>query len=740
MIRRLPLPAIYLAFLLVWLYFAIVSGEKLALLGLVCLLVCCFRFYPLKKVGQLLLILTLFASYISYQEWLQTIKADSAPQTIQRIQVLPDTISVNGDKLSFRGHWDNQTYQAFYKLTSEKEQRFFKTLTQSVVLDIEAELTEPEGQRNFKGFDYSTYLKSQGIYRLVQIDTIKTVHKAKRLSLFEIIRGWRRKALVHIYDHFPSPMKHYMTGLLFGHLSKEFEEMSDLYSSLGIIHLFALSGMQVGFFAGAFRYLFLWLGLRKDWVDWLTVPFSLVYAGMTGFSVSVIRSLIQLNLSSLGFRGLDNFAATVMVMFLIMPNFLLTTGGVLSFAYSFILAMTDFKEMKHPRLAEMLTINLGILPLLMWYFASFQPLAILLTAVVSIAFDSLILPLLSLIFICSPLVRIDFVNFLFVFLEKGLTLIGQFFNRPVIFGSPSLIVLVLVLVCLGLLYDVLRCKKWAIGLSLMVALLFIITKHPIENEVTVVDIGQGDSIFLRDMTGKTLLIDVGGKADFAPKEAWRKGKSDANAERTLIPYLKSRGVHQIDQLLLTHTDTDHIGDMEVVAKAFSIGEIIVSQGSLTVPSFVERLKALHVPVKAMAAGDKISIMGSQLQVLYPATVGNGENNDSLVLYGKLLDKRFLFTGDLEEGELDLIKRYPNLPVDILKAGHHGSKGSSYPEFLNHIGAEVALVSAGKNNRYKHPHQETLERFKKENMTVYRTDQQGAIRFHGWQKWQVETVR
>ncbi|MDX5039081.1 ComEC/Rec2 family competence protein, partial [Streptococcus suis] len=104
------------------------------------------------------------------------------------------------------------------------------------------------------------------------------------------------------------------------------------------------------------------------------------------------------------------------------------------------------------------------------------------------------------------------------------------------------------------------------------------------------------------------------------------------------------------------------------------------------------------------------------------------------------ETNFLFTGDLEQGELDLIETYPNLPVDVLKAGHHGSKGSSYPEFLDHIGAKIALVSAGENNRYKHPHQETLDRFDSRNIQVYRTDQQGAIRFRGWKEWRIETVR
>lgn len=275
---------------------------------------------------------------------------------------------------------------------------------------------------------------------------------------------------------------------------------------------------------------------------------------------------------------------------------------------------------------------------------------------------------------------------------------------------------------------------------MVLALLFFITKHPLENEVTVLDIGQGDSIFLRDMRGRTVLIDVGGRVDFAAKEAWQERSRQANAERTLIPYLHSRGVDRIDSLVLTHTDTDHVGDVLEVAKQVQIGRIVVSPGSLTVPDFVATLKKINVPVHVVKVGDRLPIFDSYLEVLYPDGTGDGGNNDSIVLYGRLLETNFLFTGDLEQGELDLIETYPNLPVDVLKAGHHGSKGSSYPEFLDHIGAKIALVSAGENNRYKHPHQETLERFDSRNIQVYRTDQQGAIRFRGWKEWKIETVR
>lgn len=184
-----------------------------------------------------------------------------------------------------------------------------------------------------------------------------------------------------------------------------------------------------------------------------------------------------------------------------------------------------------------------------------------------------------------------------------------------------------------------------------------------------------------------------------------------------------------------------MGDLLAVSKAFRIGTIYVSPGSLTKADFVETLRKTGAHVEAIEAGHQFSIFGSNLQVLYPFGAGDGGNNDSVVLYGQLLDKRFLFTGDLEkEGEEQLIEAYPNLEVDVLKAGHHGSKGSSNPAFLDHIKAKVALISAGEKNRYQHPHEETLARFSGQNMAVFRTDQQGAIRFYGWNSWKIETVK
>lgn len=739
---KLPCQPIHLAVLAVAAYFAVHSFSLLTM-GLLSFLLVVFGFRQGKTVFlKTLPLLALFSLFFGYQK-VQWERADQlAPEQVTTVQVIPDTIEVNGDSLSFRGRADGQTYQVFYKLASQEEQTYFQKLTDLVQLEVEAEISLPTGQRNFKGFDYQAYLKTQGIYRTVKISAIKKIVLVQSWNIFDWLSSWRRKALVYVKTNFPAPMSHYMTGLLFGELDSEFDQMSDLYSSLGIIHLFALSGMQVGFFIDKFRWILLRLGLTKEAVDKLQIPFSLFYAGLTGFSVSVVRSLVQKILGNLGLRKLDNFAVSVFVCLLILPRFLLTAGGVLTFTYAFLLTVFDFEDLEQVKKAavESLSISLGILPILMTYFYAFQPLSILLTFVFSFIFDVLLLPGLSVIFLLSPVVKMTWVNGFFVFMEKIIVWVADLGFRPWILGKPSELVLLLLLVSLFLLYDFHRRKKWLLGLSLVLALLFFMTKHPLENEVTVVDIGQGDSIFLRDMRGRTVLIDVGGRVDFAAKEEWQERSSQANAERTLIPYLHSRGVDRIDSLVLTHTDADHVGDVLEVAKQVQIGRIYVSPGSLTVPDFVATLKKINVPVHVVKVGDRLPIFDSYLEVLYPSGTGDGGNNDSIVLYGRLLKTNFLFTGDLEQGELDLIETYPNLPVDVLKAGHHGSKGSSYPEFLDHIEAKIALVSAGENNRYKHPHQETLERFDSRNIQVYRTDQQGAIRFRGWKKWRIETVR
>ena len=742
-IKNFPLPLIYLSFLLLWLYYAIFSASYLALLGFVFLIVCLFFQFPWKSAGKVLMICGVFGFWFLFQNWQQSRASQNLADSVERVRILPDTIKVNGDSLSVRGKSDGRIFQVYYKLQSEEEKEQFQDLTDLHEIELEGKLSEPEGQRNFGGFDYQAYLKTQGIYQTLNIKKIQSLQKVGSWDIGENLSSLRRKAVVWIKTHFPDPMRNYMTGLLLGHLDTDFEEMNELYSSLGIIHLFALSGMQVGFFMDGFKKLLLRLGLTQEKLKWLTYPFSLIYAGLTGFSASVIRSLLQKLLSQHGVKGLDNFALTVLVLFIIMPNFFLTAGGVLSCAYAFILTMTS-KEGEGLKAVtrESLVISLGILPILSFYFAEFQPWSILLTFVFSFLFDLVFLPLLSILFVLSFLYPVIQLNFIFEWLEGMIRFVSQVASRPLVFGQPNAWLLILLLISLALVYDLRKNIKRLAVLSLLITRLFFLTKHPLENEMTMLDVGQGESIFLRDVTGKTILIDVGGKAESDKKiEKWQEKATTSNAQRTLIPYLKSRGVAKIDQLILTNADKEHVSDLLEVTKAFHVGEILVSKGSLKQKEFVAELQATQTKVRSVTTGEKLTIFGSQLEVLSPREIGDGGHEDSLVLYGKLLDKHFLFTGNLvEKGEKDLLKYYPDLEVDVLKASQHGSKNSSSSAFLEQLKPELTLISVGKNNRTKLPHQETLTRLEGINSKVYRTDQQGAIRFKGWNSWKIESVR
>ena len=744
-LKKAPINLFSLSLLIAALYFTIFVTNVYAIGAFVFLMICFLKHHwknkaALKLVG---LVGSFFLVYFLFLHHRASIQDKQAPVEINQVTLVADTLSVNGEQLSAIGKAKGQTYQVFYRLKSEKEQHFFKTTSQTLVLKGEINLSQATAQRNFQGFNYQSYLASQGIYRIAQIERLDQVVPQKSLSPLAFFHQMRRRALVHIQTHFPSPMRHYMTGLLFGYLDKEFDEQSQLYTSLGIIHLFALSGMQVGFFLGWFRYGLLRLGLPKDYLFIVLLPFSLCYGLMTGWTASVLRSLVQSLLAEFGIKKLDNMGITLLLLFLLLPHFLLTVGGVLSCSYAFLLCLFDFEDLSSLKksIYTSLVLSLGILPFLTYYYGTFQPVSLILTAIFSIVFDSFLLPVLTVFFALSGLVIFSQINPLFEWMESFLTWIQSWIGQPLILGKPSLFQFGLMIAVLILLFDFWKKPQFRICLLMIFGLLMVWVKHPLTNEVTMVDVGQGDSIFLRSMKGDTILIDVGGKVTFGSKEKWQEGSQTSNAEKTLIPYLQARGVSQIDHLVLTHTDTDHIGDLEEVAKCFKIKEICVSQGALTKSSFVKRLRTIKCPVHTLKAGDKLPMMGSNLQVLYPNKIGDGGNNDSIVLYGKLLGSSFLFTGDLEkEGEEELMASYPTLRASVLKAGHHGSKGSSSEAFLDQLHPSLALVSAGENNRYKHPNDETLERFKQRHIKVLRTDKDGAIRFKGWFKWSSETVR
>ena len=732
-ISRFPIPKIYLSFLLLWLYYAIFSASFLALLGFVFLLLCLFFQFSWKTVTKILLICSIFGSWFVFQKWQQEEASRNLVDTVDTVRILPDTIKVNGDSLSFRGKANGRLFQVYYKLQSESEKKKFQDLSELHEMAVKGKLASPQGASNFAGFDYRNYLKTQGIYQTLTISEIVELKQTSSWDIGENLSSLRRKAVVWIKRNFPAPMSNYMTGLLLGHLDTDFEEMNELYSSLGIIHLFALSGMQVGFFMNAFKKSLLRLGLTQEKFKWLAYPFSLFYAGLTGFSASVIRSLLQKLLAQHGFKSLDNFALTVLVLFIVMPNFFLTAGGVLSCAYAFILTMTGEEVAGIKGLVrESCIISLGILPILSFYFSEFQPWSILLTFAFSFLFDIVLLPLLSILFCLSFIYPITQFNILFEWLEDIIRYISQLSTRPLVFGQPSLWILILLLITLALIYDYRKNVKKISMLVIVAISLFLVTKHPLENEITVLDMEQGRSVFLRDMTGKTILLDVGEKLAVEKKEVWQEKAITSNAKRSLIPYLKSRGVAKIDQLVLTESEPKQLDHVLEMSKAFELGEVIVTEETLLQRVFMDKLKESNLKVRPIKTGEQLFIFGSSLEVIENQT---RDSKASIAMYGKLLNKTFLVTGNIEEKFLN--KSYPKIQADVVITHQQASKKKTDVEVFKTLQPKITVMSVDKKKKFKERNGENNQEL---GNSIYKTDQKGAIRFKGWSTWQIETVR
>lgn len=252
---------------------------------------------------------------------------------------------------------------------------------------------------------------------------------------------------------------------------------------------------------------------------------------------------------------------------------------------------------------------------------------------------------------------------------------------------------------------------------------------PFDERISFVDVGQGDSVVFRSRGNREVMVlDTGGRLNF--KEDWAQGYQAPNSEYTLIPFLKSQGVRRISRLILTHGDVDHMGDAQSLFETFVVEEVLLPAGSHQHENIQKLIRLLpeKTVVREILAPERIGGVFS-LEVLAPETVGKGENEDSLVLTAYWNHRRFLFTGDLDQaGERRLLKDYHQLRADVLKVGHHGSRSSTDPVFLQALQVKEAVISCGVKNSFGHPHEEVLTALKKAQVQVWRTDQQGMIYF------------
>jgi competence protein ComEC len=258
--------------------------------------------------------------------------------------------------------------------------------------------------------------------------------------------------------------------------------------------------------------------------------------------------------------------------------------------------------------------------------------------------------------------------------------------------------------------------------------------------ITILDVGQGEAIVVQSASGRTVLIDGGTVADEGRGEVGRT---------VIVPYLQSLGVKRLDAMVLTHADADHCNALPAVLREVPVGlaldgaaaheELAATSngalqesdmGSVADYAEVKRLwREKKVPVRAARPGQKLQLGdGVVLTVLAPlAPALRGENNNGAVLRLDHGDFSMLLTGDIErEAEERLVRRGLPLRSTVLKVAHHGSKTSTSPLFLRAVRPQVAVLSCGRYNSFKHPAPVTMERLSTQRVAAFRTDIDGAV--------------
>jgi len=282
-------------------------------------------------------------------------------------------------------------------------------------------------------------------------------------------------------------------------------------------------------------------------------------------------------------------------------------------------------------------------------------------------------------------------------------------------------------------------RAWRLGLcALLAVLVWAVATFPLapatdpgKLSLTVLDVGQGDALFLAAPDGRTMLIDAGGQFPGTLGRGFRRGIDIG--EQVVSPFLWHLGLKRIDIVLLTHAHLDHMDGIYSVLDNFRVGQVWISRG-LDTPAFREllaRASARGTNVVYQRRGERFAWGGMVGEFLWPesnSSAAEPSNNDSLVVRLSFGGFRFLLPGDIEGPvEEKLVAFAEPLGAQFLKIPHHGSKSSTSPGFLAAVAPAVAAVSVADSNPFGHPHPDVLARLENRAVRILRTDRNGAIR-------------
>ena len=608
---------------------------------------------------------------------------------------------------------------------------------------IRGELSAFERARNPGNFDQAVYYARQGIEGKVWCEKVLKISGETNWfaeKLYEVKQNWKQMLSKHMGEKEGAVL----SAMILGEKGEMDERIKELYQKSGIGHLLAISGLHISFI-GLGIYKMLRKGGAPFWLAGILAMGILgIYGAMIGFSVSVFRAYIMFMFrigAEITGRVYDMltallFAAALTVLgeptYLTDAGFWMSYGAILGIL--FVLPKLQKSFGSYGKLMSALwssmAVNIMLFPVLLWFYYEFP--------VYSIGMNLVAIPLMSILLGCGLLGSVfcwigPIGNMFFFVCQKVLVFyewLGNVSSRlpfaRIVFGRPEMWKVVcyyLVLVFVLLLVSVAKRRPYLWWSVVGIFIFLMGVRFPKGVAVTMLDVGQGDCIYVQGEKGQNYLID-GGSSDVKEVAKYR-----------IEPFLKSQGVGSLDYVFLTHGDGDHCNGIQELMERQRFGvrihHLVIPihwEQDDTLVEIVKMAREQGIAVLTIETGQSVQEGEMKLICLQPNIKDELEGNaGSLVMELKYNHFEMLFTGDVEnDGEERLTKSIAAKTYDVLKVSHHGSKNATKEAFLGKVRPRIALISAGVDNVYQHPHPDVLGRLERIGCEIFETAKKGAI--------------
>jgi competence protein ComEC len=559
-----------------------------------------------------------------------------------------------------------------------------------------------------------------------------------------------------------------LTALLIGDQKRIPQELADAYTRAGVNHILSISGFHVGVIAAFITVLFLWGLTRFEFIAlrWnvrrtallLTVPAMVYYLYLTGNAPATARSVIMLAACAVALyveRESEPINVLLMAAFLLValhpPTLFdisfqlsfLSLWGIVIVVPSVTTRLSALKSSLLRTLLQFVTASVAastvtLIPVLHTFsVASLNGILTNFLIVPLLGYGAVLtgfcaLPLITLF----PAAAAPLLWPAALLIRVSNWIIEKCSNLPVImFRGITLtdMLLFLAVMCSTTFLKSGR-QRLILGIVLPLIALMLHIVPPTSDgrlHITMLSVGQAESILLRHPDGSTTLVDGGG---------YLHDTGHDFGQRILAPALSALGVRRIDRIISTHDHPDHIGGLSYIARNFPVGEFWSTADGGTAENARDVLQAIsekHIPRRTLAAGDTISLPGGVMFSVYsPLSSQNTRpdndttmdvNEQSLVFHLNYGNFSMLFTADAGyAAEQCLLSGGYELESTVLKVGHHGSRYSTSTDFLKRVNPRLALISAGYGNRFGLPAPRTVSMLASRGISLYRTDRDGTI--------------